>query len=145
VKVILLNDVPKVGRRNEVRDVSSGYALNFLIPRGMAKQADAGSVKKLEHDKATRDEKKKKEDEILARGLDSIKGMTLEMTKKANDKGHLFASVHVDEIVALIKERTGLDLDPSHIDYDKPIKELGEHELGIKASDKQVNVKILLK
>jgi large subunit ribosomal protein L9 len=145
MKVILLNDVPKLGKKFDVKDVSPGHALNLLIPRGLAKVATPESIKKIEGERAHDADRKKKAEEMLIQSLESIKNMTVEMFRKANEKGHLFASIHKDEIVALLKERSGVFLLPEHVIYEKPVKEAGEHTLEIRVGEKTIKIKLAVK
>ncbi|MEO8637487.1 MAG: 50S ribosomal protein L9 [Candidatus Taylorbacteria bacterium] len=143
MKVILLSDVPKLGKKFDIKEVSSGHALNFLIPKGFVQVATPSAIKKIEKEKAEDTERKKKTEEKIAGSLEAIQGMTLEMKRKASEKGHLFASIHKDEIVLLLKERAGVEIVPERLIYDKPIKELGDHTIEVKAGEK--NIKINLK
>jgi len=145
MKVILLTDVAKVGKKFDVKEVSSGYALNLLIPKGLARAATADAVKKVEKEKAEESARKKKTEETLINALESIKGMTLEMKKKANEKGHLFAAIHKDEVVSLLKDRAGVELHPENIVYDKQFKEAGEHAIEVKVGEKSIKIKLDIK
>ena len=99
MKVILLDDVAKVGRRGEVRDVSDGYARNFLIPKKLALSASAGNMKNLEHIKVQANAKAdrvKTDAEALRQRIESI---SLEERRQASEEGKLFGSVTSQDIV----------------------------------------------
>lgn len=145
MKVILLNDVPKLGKKFDVKEVSSGHALNFLIPKGLVSLATPDSIKKIESEKVLDLNRKKKAENAFIQSLESIKDMTLEMLRKANEKGHLFAAVHKDEIVALLKKRAGAEIAPDHVLYDKQIKEIGDHTIEIKVGEKGIKIKLVVK
>src|SRR4029434_5404530 len=99
MKVILLDDVTKVGRRGEVRDVSDGYARNFLIPKRLALSASAGNLKNLEHIKKQQ-EAKAERIKGDARGLQQrIEALTYEERRQASEEGKLFGSVTSQDIV----------------------------------------------
>mgnify|MGYP001600522421 FL=1 len=87
MKIILLKDVPKVGRRYDVKDVADGYALNLLIPKGLAKIATPDAVKKIEETKKNDLTQKKIQEELLLKSLESIKNITLVIKGKANGQG----------------------------------------------------------
>jgi large subunit ribosomal protein L9 len=125
MKVILLDDVAKVGRRGEVRDVSDGYARNFLIPKKLALGASAGNLKNLEHIKKQQDSKAEriKDD---AHGLQrQIEALTYEERRQASEEGKLFGSVTSQHIAEFL-ERHGVKIERRRIHLDEPIKTLGE-------------------
>ena len=99
MKVILLDDVAKLGRRGEVRDVSDGYARNFLIPKKLALSATAGNLTNLDHIKKQQDAKagriKSDADALRAR----IEGLVYEERRQASEEGKLFGSVTSQDIV----------------------------------------------
>jgi large subunit ribosomal protein L9 len=125
MKVILLDDVAKVGRRGEVRDVSDGYARNFLIPKKLALSASAGNLKNLEHIKQQADAKANriKGD---AQGLQQrIEALTYEERRQASEEGKLFGSVTSQDIADFLA-RAGVKVERRRITLDEPIKTLGE-------------------
>ncbi len=142
MKVILLKDVRKIGKKFEVKDVSDGYALNFLIPNKMAEVSTPQSLKKLEAHKATAAAERKIQEDLLMKNLKSLEGVSLTLTESANDKGHLFKGVHKEEIIAELKKQTQLDMAPEFIMLDKPIKEVGEHTIEVKVQDKTATFKL---
>lgn len=144
MKIILLKDVSKVGRHYETKDVSDGYAQNLLIPRGLAVAATPDNVKRIGLEKAKTEAERKVHEELLAKNLADLAGKTVTVTGKANEKGHLFAGLHREEIAALLQQQTRLQIDPSHIVLEHPIKELGEHTIEISAGDKKAAFKIVV-
>jgi large subunit ribosomal protein L9 len=125
MKVILLDDVAKVGRRGEVRDVSDGYARNFLIPKKLALSASAGNMKNLEHIKQQADAKANriKGD---AQGLQQrIEALTYEERRQASEEGKLFGSVTSQDIADFLA-REGVKIERRRIHLDEPIKTLGD-------------------
>src|SRR4051812_1182523 len=110
MKVILLSDIAKVGRRFEVKDVSSGHALNFLIPKGLALSATQDAMKRVATDKARHDGEKKVQEELLAKNLEGLDGLVLEVSEKANAKGHLFAGLHGVEIAKELSKQKHIEL-----------------------------------
>lgn len=137
MKVILLKDVQNVGKRFEIKNVSDGFAMNSLIPQKLAELATPSALKKLEERKKRDEESKKVRDELLAKNIDAIKGVRVEVSGKGNEQGHLFASIHKGELVSALKSQTRLDIDEEHIDLARPIKEAGEHVIPIKVGDKE--------
>ncbi len=144
MKIILLQDVEKVGKKYDIKNVSDGHALNLLIPRGLAEVATAAALKKVEKLKSEDIDHKKVQEDLLLMNLKAIEGVTLEILEKANDKGHLFAGVHKPEIIAHMKNDKHIDLLPEFIVLDKPIKEVGEHTVEIKVKDKKAMLKLVI-
>jgi large subunit ribosomal protein L9 len=142
MKIILLKDVAKIGRKFDVKNVADGYALNFLIPRGSAKVATPESLKKIEAIKAELDAERKVQEDLLAKNLHEIDGKTATIKVKANEKGHLFAALHTAEIAHAIKESLGGDIMADFIALDHNIKQVGEHSIEIKAGGKSAKVKL---
>jgi len=131
MKVILLDDVSKVGRRGEVRDVSDGYARNFLIPKKLALSATAGNLQNLEHIKTQQDAKAgriKGEAETLRQ---RIEGMAYEETRQASEEGKLFGSVTAQDLVDFLG-RQGVKIERRRVQLDEPIKALGETSVSIR-------------
>lgn len=150
MKVILLKDVPKVGNRDDVQTVADGYAINFLIPHGLAKKATNKEVIQLEKLEEKTKEKKSAEKSELAKKLKEIKGRDIVLEEKVNDKGHLFAKVHRAEVVSALKKQADIDLGPEAILLEEPIKEVGEFEIPIRAGpdrpgEPRANIKLVVK
>lgn len=125
MKVILLDDVASVGRRGDVRDVSDGYARNFLIPKKLALSASAGNLKNLEHIK-NQQEAKAERIKSDARGLQQrIEALTYEERRQASEEGKLFGSVTSQDIVDFLGSR-GIKIERRRLHLDEPIKTLGE-------------------
>jgi large subunit ribosomal protein L9 len=131
MKIILLDDVAKVGRRGEVRDVSDGYARNFLIPKKLALTATSGNLKNLDVIKRQQDAKavriKTDAESLRAR----IEGLAYEEKRQAGEEGKLFGSVTSQDIAAFLDQHK-LGIDRRRISLDEPIKTLGEHMVTVR-------------
>mgnify|MGYP001586757199 FL=1 len=145
MKIILNQDIPKVGKKYDVKNVADGYALNFLIPRGLAMAATVGALKKLEIAKTQLTVEKKVQEDLLIKNLKSLDGAKIEIAEKANDKGHLFAGLHKEQIIPEIKKQTGLDVLPEFLVLDRPIKETGEQMIEVKVQDKTAKFVVVVK
>lgn len=145
MKVILLTDVAKLGRKYETKEVSSGHAQNLLIPQGLAIVATPDAIKKYDLLKAKNEGERKVQEELLLKNIDGLDKITLEVAGKANEKGHLFAGLHREELSKEIKKQTQLDIDPSFIELVHPIKEIGEHTVEVKGGGKAVRFKLVVK
>jgi large subunit ribosomal protein L9 len=144
MKVILLKDVQGMGKKFDLKTVAEGHALNFLIPRGLAKVATDDVVKKAEVEKARWAEERKIQEDLMIKNLKQLAELTIHIHEKANPKGHLFAGLHAQEIAALVKKESQLDVAPEWIQLDKPIKSVGEHVIEVKVQDKVASFKLVV-
>jgi large subunit ribosomal protein L9 len=126
MKVILLTDIAKVGRKYDVKDVSSGYAQNYLFPRRLAEIADKS--------KEAASERLLKE-ELLLKDLEKLSKVKVTMAGKANEQGHLFQGIHKDEIAEALQKESNIEIHGDMIELEQPIKAVGEHTITIKAKD----------
>ena len=137
MKVILLQDIKGVGRKYEVKDVSDGHARNFLIPRKMVEYASPSAIKKAESFKKSIDAEREVRENLAKKSAEMLKDIKITITKKANDKGHLFEQVHAEEITEALKDQAHIDLSPEYLIIEKPIKSIGEHEIRIEVGENQ--------
>lgn len=144
MKVILLNDVTNIGHRYEIKNVSDGYAANFLIPRKLAEIATVSKIKELEKKKELIEVELKQKKELAVKELDVLNGMVIEINEMTNDQGHLFKGFHKEDIVKAFKEQKNIDLDPNTITLEQPIKETGEFDIKIEGEGKSVLFKLII-
>ena len=144
MKVILLKDVPKIGRKYDVKDVADGHALNFLIPRGLIEIATPQALQKIEHLKRNIEQEKTIQGGLLVKSLETIKDLKLNIKEKANEKGHLFAGLTKEMLAGEIFKATRLNIDPESIELGKPIKEIGEHKVSVEAMGKTAEFTVLV-
>ena len=143
MKVILLKDVPKVGRRYDIKDVADGYARNFIIKNKLGDMATPKLIEWAQREKGRLSQEKKLHEDLLIKNLEDLKGVTITLGK-ANEQGHLFAGIHKEQLISAIKEATRLEVSAEHIILEKPIKELGEHEVKIIVQDKKASFKVVV-
>lgn len=131
MKVIFLQDVKGTGRKGEIKEVSDGYARNFLIAKGLAKEATDGTIKEMTAFKES-EQKRKEEDLKKAKQLaDKIENMTVAIQAKAGEGGRLFGAVTNKQIAdALLKEK--MTIDKKKILLDEPIRNLGYTNVPVK-------------
>lgn len=144
MKVIFLKDVPRVGRKNDVKEVNDGYALNFLFPRKMAELATTKSLASLEQRQKEIVIEREVQENLLERNLSEIKGKTIVLQAKSDDKGHLFSAIHPKDIVKALHEQHKAEIGEQFIDLKKPIKEIGEFEIPIKIKNKNSSFKLII-
>ena len=135
MKVILLQDVAGIGRKGEVKNVSDGYAGNFLLPKKLAQIATPSMIVSIEKTKKQGDQDKEIQKNIMEKNITGLKDLKVKLKAKANEKGHLFSIIHQDEISKILKEKYHLDIPSKIIEISKPIKELGAHTIKAKHQD----------
>ncbi len=145
MKVIFLKDVPRVGKRNDVKEISDGYAVNFLFPRGLAEPATSRAILELEKRKSEVVIVKEIQESLLDKSLAEIKGKEIILTKKADEKGHLFSAIHKKELVEELKNKHHAEIAEEFIVLEKPIKELGEFEIPVVIKGKKSSFKLKIK
>ena len=131
VKLILREDVPSLGDAGELVSVKPGYARNYLIPQGKATFATEANVKELEHQRRVVEAKLAKELASLAAVRKHVEGLDLQVKARAGEEGKLFGSVTSLQIAELLAEH-GVEVDRRRVQLSEPIKELGEHSVGVK-------------
>jgi len=130
MKVILLQNVEKIGKEGEVKEVADGFARNFLIPKKLAVLATPKELEKLRKIKELEEQRKMKEEERLKELAKEIDGLTLEINEKADEQGTLYGSVDKKTIAALLVEK-GFKIDEEKIKLFSHIKKTGEQEVEI--------------
>lgn len=144
MKVILLRDVPTVGRKYETKEVSDGYARNFLIARGLARQATLAAEKEFARLRTQSIANKEVQQSLLKKELTLLKESVLTLDREANKEGHLFAGVHADDICKAILESTGVTLKADHIVLEKPIKEIGSYPVTVRVGESQTTLTLII-
>ncbi len=132
MKVILLQDVAKIGKKHAVVDVPDGYGLNQLIPRKMAKPATPENLKAALHEadvKKSSEVSSVKKFESTKAALEG-KVITIPAPNK-NKQGHLFAALQKGQVIEAL-QKAGVMVDPSMVELPRTIKESGEHEINLK-------------
>lgn len=131
MKVLLKQDVAKIGKKGELLEVKEGYARNFLIPNGLAVEASGGALKQLEEEKKAQDRRKLKEKEEAQALAGKIGNVSLVLRHKAGDEGRLFGSITSSEIAEGLKQK-GFEVDKKKIVLDDPIRLVGDYTVKLK-------------
>jgi large subunit ribosomal protein L9 len=131
MKVILMDDVPSLGRRGDVRDVSDGYARNFLLPQKLALNATPANLKNLEQIKSRQDAAAAKLKSQAQSQAEAIEALHFAQTRPASDEGRLFGSVGRADLAAFLTEH-GIDVERRRIALDEPIKTVGEFSVPVR-------------
>lgn len=146
MKVILLKDVKGTGKKGELKEVSDGYARNFLIPKGVAKEATATSMNDFKQQQASETYRKEKAEEIAMELDKKLRTLSVTIYSKAGDGGKLFGSITSKDVADRLKKEHAIDIDKRKIVLEEPLKTLGSHPVPIKlhpnvSSEIRVDVK----
>ncbi len=138
MKVIFLQDIPKVAEAGDVKEVADGYARNFLIPKKLAVVAKPGAVNII----AARQAKITTEASELASKLE---GLEINLKARVGDKDRLYGAITTTDIATEINKTAGLTIDKRRIELDKPIHQLGSYEVPIRlAKDIIPKIKVIV-
>ncbi len=132
MKVILLEDVKGAGKKGELVNVSDGYARNFLMPRKLAKEADAQAINELKNAEQSKQHKIAVETAQAQANAKMLEGQTLIMKAKAGQGGKLFGSVTSKEIANEIKQKYSLAVDKRKVVLESDIKAFGTYKCEVK-------------
>jgi large subunit ribosomal protein L9 len=131
MKVILADDVRGLGHRGDTVTVKPGYARNFLFPQGMAYEATTANLRRLSEEKKKYDEKMLQEKGVASDVAKQVEGLTVVITKKAGDEGHLYGSVTASEIADALAAK-GIEVDRRRVELAEPIRRLGTHTVHVR-------------
>ena len=142
MKVIFLKNVNKVGREGEIKEVADGYARNFLFPQKLAVLGDASTIAKFEAKKRVESKKEQSGKDKYTAIARKLTGKEIKISAKISEGGKLFGAIKAEEIASTIRKQFNIEIDPRYIFIEKPIKEVGEHEVEIKTPQ---NIKFIIK
>ncbi len=131
MKVILREDIAKLGRMGDVVEVADGYGRNYLLPRKLAVLATEKSVRALEHERRAIESKVRKLERSARAQAEALDGLVLSFTRAAGEEGKLFGSVTAMDIEEALAGK-GHEVERRRIELEHPIKELGTHEVRIR-------------
>lgn len=129
--VLLLQNVSKLGLKNEIKNVNDGYAKNFLFPKKLAIKATPELIKKAEVEKALEENKQKRNIELTKKLANDIEGKRFIIKAKAGEEGQLFQAISVEKIAEKINQN-GFAIEQKQIFIEEPIKKIGDHKVKIK-------------
>ena len=131
MKVILLQDVKKIGKKGEVINASDGYARNFLFPKKLAEEATDSNLHILNNKKENERKQKLAEIEAAQKLASELKGKVIKVTSKAGESGKLFGAITSKDVAELIKAQYKIEIDKKKIVMDT-IKLAGGYEIDVK-------------
>jgi len=134
MKVLLCEDIDRLGWLGDIVEVKTGYARNYLLPQGLAKVANEAGIRAIAEEKARRAEQRKLEGKRLEVAVKAIEGAEAVVAAKANEQGHLFGSVNERQIAANLREQ-GFEVRDEIVQLPEHIKEIGTHSVTLKFRD----------
>ncbi len=130
MKVILLKDVPSLGRTGEIREVKDGYGRNYLLPRGLAAAATEGNLQHLAHTREAAQQREARVLEEVGTLKKRLEALVVDVHAKAGEEGRLFGSVTAQDIAEAIT-RKGIKISKKQIELDEPIKAAGFYKVPV--------------
>ena len=143
MKVIFTKDVPRIGRKWEVKDMPDGYVQNFLLPRKLAVRATPDAIARLEKDQKTADANVEATRAAVKKVAEELNANPISITEEANDTGGLFRAVHAKEIAEAIR-KAGHKIDEENIIIETPIKSVGAHTIVLASGGAESSVTITI-
>jgi len=143
MKVVLLKNIPSIGKIGDVREVKEGYAKNFLIPKKLAEAANQRKVQELSAKQKKEEKKKKSAEKNKQRIASNINGKTLKLKLQADNTGTLYKKLTARYIVSQLK-KSGLDITEKELVLNSPIKKTGEYTIELRMAGSKPKIKILI-
>lgn len=131
MKIVLRQDVPKLGEAGTIQTVANGYARNYLIPQGMAVVATDGEIKVAQHNLAVKDRKIARQEEQQKSLAEKIQGTKLAFTARAGESGRLFGSITAADVATQLSEKVGEEIDRRKIVLEEPLRTVGDHTVTV--------------
>ena len=132
MKVILLDNIKGVGKKDEIINASDGYARNFLLPKKLAVEANSANMSKLKAKQDSNQYRKNVEKEDAQKVAEKLKGILLKISVKAGENGKIFGSITSKEIAENLKTQYQIEVDKNKIELKEPIKTLGSFTVQIR-------------
>lgn len=126
MKVILLRDVKGQGKRDDIINVSDGYARNFLFPQKLAMEATAGATKEVQRKRAAEDAREAERRAAAIEKAAQLKDKVIDLQVKCGEKGRLYGSVTTAEVAEQLKAQHGVTVDKKKIELAEPVKQVGD-------------------
>lgn len=134
MKVLLCEDIKKLGWFGDIVEVTTGYARNYLLPKGLAKPVSEGSVRSLSQEKAKRAEQRVQETKRLEAAVKAVEGAEAVLSAKVNEQGHLYGSITAEQIAANLRAQ-GFAVADDVVSLTEHIRQVGTHSVKLKYGD----------
>ena len=143
MKIIFLKDIPRIGKKYETKEVADGYG-RHLVAQKLAEPATKEVLARIQGKMATDATMKKVHTELLMKNLEALDNTMITLRGKANEKGHLFASIHKDEVLSELKNSAQIDMHPDYVIMDRPLTELGTYEIPVVIEKNRVTFTVVV-
>ncbi|MCF6276631.1 MAG: 50S ribosomal protein L9 [Candidatus Magasanikbacteria bacterium] len=140
MKVLFIKEVRGSGKKGEIKEVSDGYARNFLIKKGLAVVANRGIFVKVNAKIEKGKRNKNKEIEKGKQLAKKLRGISLKIKVKANENGKLYAGINSNDIAKEISKKLGFDVNPKDIVLDESLKKVGEYFARLNSFKIKINI-----
>ena len=131
MKVILSQDVPKLGDAGSIQTVKDGFARNYLIPQGLATEATSGRLKNAEQRIRSIQRKVEREEGAQKSLAESLDGLRVAMTARVGEQGRLYGSITSADVAEKISAAVGQEIDRRKVLLDEPIRSIGDHQVTV--------------
>lgn len=132
MRLVLTSQVDGLGAEGDIVDVADGYGRNYLLPRNLATKATGGALRHAVAVKDSREESARKARAEAESIASSLVGSRVVVAAQAGDEGKLFGSIGAQDIIEGVKKFTGVELDRKSVVLERPIKDIGLHEVPVK-------------
>jgi large subunit ribosomal protein L9 len=131
MKVVLLQDVPKVGNAGSIQSVSDGFARNYLIPQGLAEMATPGRIKVAEQRIQAEERRVEREEQAQQSVADQINGLRIPIEARVGGQGRLYGSITAQDIAEALSNKIGTEIDRRKVLLEEPIRSVGEYQVTV--------------
>jgi len=131
MKVLLLEDVYKLGRAGDVKDVAPGYARNYLMPEGLAILATSGAIKQADRIRKEGEKKRARINEEMGGVAEQLEGQLFTFAARASETGRLYGSVNTQMLAEAVSEEIGVEVEPRQIES-QPLRQIGKHTVAVR-------------
>ncbi|MCB9802705.1 50S ribosomal protein L9 [Candidatus Nomurabacteria bacterium] len=145
MKVVLLEDISSLGKKGDIKEVSFGYANNFLLPNKKAILASNQNVNKIQQGKQKIIKQEQTKINAQQKIIKTLNKQGLQFKGKASEKGNLFQAIHQADIIREIKDKFNLDVEEKWFDNFTALKDLGKHQVNLQLPNKEkINIFITI-
>lgn len=144
MKLILLQDIKNIGKKGEIKDVSDGFAMNFLLPKKLAVLATTKNVQNIKAEEKVIAKKAEVKVAVYQKIKNTLHQQTLNFSGKTSDKGHLFQAIKISDIIKATRKNFNINLEEKWFVDFVALKDLGKHQVWLQLPDTS-RVMILVK
>jgi len=145
MKVVLMQDVPNLGRTGEIKEVAGGYGRNYLIPKGYAAMATPGLIKQAEERAAAQQRRNQKTRTQFEQVAQQINGQTLRFDVRVGELDRLYGAITNADIADKLRQQFGIEVDRRKIDLGDPIKRAGVYSVPVRlAADLEPRLNVVI-